>query len=376
MTTTLPQINTGPLPERSRPRAAPPTSPDAPSHATSPRGRRIPALSGRQKAAIVVRLLIAEGAEIDLTSLPDDMQTDLTEQIAAMRLVDRDTLESVVSEFLETLDQVGLSFAGGIDGALKALEGKLSPAAARRLRDLAAGRGTADPWERIATAELDELIEVLTPESAEIAAVALSKLSVKKAAALLGRMPGERARRVAYAISLTGGIAPQTVIRIGRSLAMQLDQRPARAFETPPTDRMGAILNLAPSQIRDRLLAELGEEDQGFAEGVRKAIFTFEHIHTRLTPRDVPRVLRNVAQDELITALAAALAQPDSEVAQSAEFLLANMSQRMAATLREEAEARGRVKTADAEAAMAAVADAVRGLLESGEISLVDQDAD
>jgi flagellar motor switch protein FliG len=376
MTTTLPQIKSAALPDPARRRAggeaAP--APPAPGHATSPRGRRIAALNGRQKAAILVRLLIAQGSEINLSSLSEEMQTELTEQIAAMRLVDRDTLEAVAGEFVETLEQVGLSFAGGIDGALKALEGRLSPAAARRLRDLAAGRGTTDPWERIATADLDDLAELLQPESAEVAAVVLSKLTVKKAAALLGRMPGERARRVAYAISLTSGIAPQTVTRIGRSLAQQLDQRPPRAFEVPPSDRMGAILNLAPAQIRDRLLAELDQDDQGFAAGVRKAIFTFGHIHHRLQPRDVPRVLRDIPQAELITALAAALGAGATAEAQSAEFLLTNMSQRMAATLREEAEARGPVKSIDAENAMATIADAVRTLSDTGEITLIDQD--
>jgi flagellar motor switch protein FliG len=50
------------------------------------------------------------------------------------------------------------------------------------------------------------------------------------------------------------------------------------------------------------------------------------------------------------------------------------MSQRMAGTLREEAKACGPVKPADSEAAMATIADAVRNLIDAGEISLVDQD--
>ena len=376
MTTTLPQIKSATVGDLARRPASGDavSSPPLHNHATSPRGRRIVSLNGRQKAAILVRLLISQGSEIDLSSLPEEMQTDLTEQIATMRLVDRDTLEAVAGEFVETLEQVGLSFAGGIDGAIKALEGRLSPAAARRLRDLAAGRGTADPWERIVEAELDDLAELLQPESAEVAAVVLSKLTVKKAASLLGRMPGERARRVAHAISLTSGIAPQTVTRIGRSLATQLDHRPPRAFEAPPTDRMGAILNLAPAQIRERLLAELEQEDLGFAAGVRKAIFTFGHIHGRLQPRDVPRILRDIPQENLITALAAALGDTHTEEARSAEFLLTNMSQRMAGTLREEADARGPVKPAEAEAAMATIADVVRNLLDAGEISLIGQD--
>jgi hypothetical protein len=41
---------------------------------------------------------------------------------------------------------------------------------------------------------------------------------VPKAADLLGRLPGERARRIAHAVSMTGNVDPETVRRIGLSL--------------------------------------------------------------------------------------------------------------------------------------------------------------
>ena len=297
--------------------------------ATSPSGRRITALNGRQKAAIMVRLLLAEGADLKLASLPEDIQTALTEQIGQMRLVDRETMSAVVSEFVETLEQVGLSFPGGIDGALKALDGRLSPGASARLQKMARTRDGADPWSQILSADAETLISVLEPESAEVAAVVLSKLPVGRAADLLGKMPGERARRVAYAVSLTEGIAPIMVARIGNSIARELDSRPPRAFPIAPAARVGAILNSASAPVRQALLEGLDAQDEGFADGVRKAIFTFAHIYERLNPRDVPKVLREVGQPELVTALAAALPVPESDEGRSADFLLSNMSQRM-----------------------------------------------
>ena len=54
------------------PSASLPTGFDQPMHAHAPSGRRIQALSGRQKAAIVVRLLLAEGADLNIASLPED----------------------------------------------------------------------------------------------------------------------------------------------------------------------------------------------------------------------------------------------------------------------------------------------------------------
>ena len=66
----------------------------APSHSTS-------ALNGKAKAAIVVRLLLNEGADIPIEELSDEMQATLTQQMGKMGLVDRDTLHSVANEFAE-----------------------------------------------------------------------------------------------------------------------------------------------------------------------------------------------------------------------------------------------------------------------------------
>ncbi|MGB5066583.1 MAG: flagellar motor switch protein FliG, partial [Albidovulum sp.] len=46
------------------------------------------AMTGRQKAAVIVRLLVAQGSDLPLRKLPDHMQAALTEQIGTMRSVD------------------------------------------------------------------------------------------------------------------------------------------------------------------------------------------------------------------------------------------------------------------------------------------------
>ena len=277
---------------------------DAVGHATAPNGRRITALSGRQKAAILVQLLLLEGAELNLAALPEDMQAELTEQMANMRLVDRDTLMAVVSEFVETLEQVGLSFPDGLDGALKALGSKLSPGAAGKLRRIAQASGHGDPWDRIISAETTELADLLAAESVEVSAVVLSKLPVTKAAELLGKFPGERARRVAYAVAQTEGIQPDIVRRIGTALAGELEDKPQPAFPAKPAARVGAILNSASPDLRDSLLEGLDADDAAFAEGVRRSIFTFVHISERVEARDLPKIMRELDQQVLINALA------------------------------------------------------------------------
>ncbi|MFN3645489.1 MAG: flagellar motor switch protein FliG [Gemmobacter sp.] len=327
-------------------------------------------LSNREKAAIIVRLLLAEGAPLPLSALPDHMQAALTEQIASMRLVDRETMAAVVDEFLGQLESVGLAFPGGLEGALSMLDGHISPSAASRLRRMAGASGKVDPWERIVPLPAERLLPVLEDEAVEVGAVLLSKLPVSKAADLLGKLPGDKARRVAHAVSLTGNIDPDTVRRIGLSLAGQLDAQPPRAFDTGPEERVGAILNVSSAAVRDALLDGLTAEDAAFAERVRRSIFTFGHIPARVPPRDVPKLVRVVDQPTLVTALAGA-AGPLEPVA---EFILANMSQRMAQALREEMAARGKVREKDAEAAQSAVVEAVRRLEAEGEITLIRPD--
>lgn len=325
-------------------------------------------LTAREKAAVIVRFLLAEGAEIPLARLPEHMQAALAEQMGQMRLVDRATLAQVVEEFLSELEQVGLAFPGGIEGALSVMGGHISATAASRLRRLAGASAKADPWDRLTALPAERLLPVLEEESAEVAAVMLSKLPVAKSAELLGRLPGERARRVAWAVSMTGNVDPETVRRIGLSLAAQLDAQPPRAFDTGPVERVGAILNVSTAGTREEVLRGLEAEDRGFADQVRKAIFTFVHIPARVAPRDVPKVVRITDPAVLVTALAAALA---GDQAPAAEFLLSNMSQRMAQGLRDEATARGKVREKDGEEAMAAVVLAIRQLEGAGELVLV-----
>lgn len=340
----------------------------APARLPAAAGMVITRLTGPQKAAIIVRLMLAEGAPIPLANLPESLQAELAQQIGAMRLVDRETLQAVVAEFAGQLEQAGLSFPGGLEGALAIMDGHISQAAAGRLRRMMGNRPDADPWERIAALPSEVLEPVIADESTEISAVLLSKLPAPKAAEILSRLPGEKARRVAFAVMQTGNVDPVTVRRIGFALASQLEARPARAFEAAAAQRVGAILNVSAEATRETVLQGLDEEDAAFAGAVRRAIFTFVHLPQRLAPRDVPRLVRAVPQPVLVTALAGAQGMPDRAAA--ADFLLANLSQRMAQALREEIAERGRVKEKDAEAAMNEVIAAIRSLAEAGEVQL------
>lgn len=323
-------------------------------------------LTGAQKAAIIVRLLLAEGLDMPIATLPADTQTRLTQTLGEMRLVDRATMCAVVDEFVEMLEQVGLSFPEGLEGALSLLEGRLDARATQSLRALSRGGDQNDPWAALEDAQVDDLLSLIGQESQMVGAVLLSKLSTDKAARILMALPEDQAQTLALAIARTESIAPETVARIGATLAGQIGDRPLRAFAAPPGKRMGEILNASPAAIRDRILNGVETVDQGFATGIRKAIFTFQDIPQRLGARDVPVVMRDLGGDDLMQVLAAGA----PEDAPACEFLLENMSKRMAETLREDASALPPPAPDIHEAARSKISATVRRLADAGLITL------
>lgn len=330
-------------------------------------------LSQRQKAAVIVRLLLDDDDAGGLERLNIESQTLLAQEMAGMELIDRPTRDAVIHEFCDRLEAVGVTFPGDLDGTLAILGARISDDSSNQLRQAAAIAGRSDPWARIAGLPQTSLSALANAESIELVALMLSKLPVEAASETFIAMPRDRARLVAQAMSMTSGVTPAALKRVGLVLLQAAEALPKPAIATPAADRMGAILNFATADLRDDVLEALDERDTEFAEGVRKAIFIFAHIPARIEPREVPRLVREVDQAVLVRALAA----PDEADAAAAEFILANLSQRMADGLREEREALGRVRAKDVEAALTEVVGAIRRLQESGQITLkMPQDED
>ena len=319
-------------------------------------------LTPRQKAAVIVSLALSEGADLPLQEMPRALQEVLARQIAALGPVGEGTLAAVVAEFNAALGG-RVTLPSGSRAALRLLDGRVDPEVLSALRP---GWSGPDPWARVGQASADALLPVIEREAVEVAAMILSRLPTERAAEILGRLPGPQARRIAFAVSRIGAIDPALTLRIGRALADEIDARPAAAFEGGPERRVGAILNAAPSRTRDEVLQGLREDDAAFADAVRRAIFTFADIETRLDASDVGAVMR--ALDDATQAAALAAGQAEG-FAGSVEHLLGASPKRMAERVRE-AMAAWSGTPEEGEAAMAAVCEVIRRLEGEGALAL------
>ncbi len=330
-------------------------------------------LTRRRKAAMIVQMMISDGGSLSLSELPESLQEALAGELGAIRLVDRSTVTAVAEEFASELEAIGLSAPGNRDGAIMAIADHLSPPLAERLRAQTAAVRNGDHWPSIVNLPVERIVSIMTAESIEVCAVALSKLPVAKAAEVLQKTPGERARRITFAMSQTADITPDAVRRIGAALAQDYGRINELAFEKAPVQRLGAILNSTATDTREDVLEGLGATDPDFASDVRKAIFTFKDIAPRVKPTDIPNCIRSVDGTVLTTAIAAGLAG-DEPLVKSAEFILGSVSQRMATQIREDAAELGKVKKDDAEKAMAEITAAIREMVDGGIIKLIDPD--
>ena len=265
-----------------------------------------------------------------------------------------------------------MAFPGSIDGTLDFLGDRLSSDTANRLRRLAALNGSADPWVRVSSLTSPQLADLARGEAVEVAAVMFSRLPVARASEVFGLLDPAHARQIAYAMSLTGGIEAPALRRIGMALMRAIDALPQPAIDTRPVEKVGAILNFAPANTRDTVLAGLDEDDADFAGRVRKAIFTWANIPRRIDPRDIPRIVREVDGVTLSKAMAGA----KGKNAETVEFLLSGLSSRLAESMREDVANLGKVTAKDTEDAMNEVVGAIRRMEQAGELFLIVETED
>ncbi|MEM9181195.1 MAG: hypothetical protein AAGA89_15885, partial [Pseudomonadota bacterium] len=114
-------------------------------------------LKQREKAAIIVRLLLSDGGKLRLVDLPGHVQKQLARDVGSIRQIDQVTLNSVVEEFIEELESGGVSFGGGLHEALSILDGSISGSTAQDLSREEGVELTSDPWRRLVEVDADLL---------------------------------------------------------------------------------------------------------------------------------------------------------------------------------------------------------------------------
>ncbi|MCF6272519.1 MAG: hypothetical protein L3J37_04900 [Rhodobacteraceae bacterium] len=334
---------------------------------TSPQQTAVSRLSQRQKAAIIVKLLVGGGVSLDDLDLDADAIWKITNAMTGLGVVGKDVVDGVTAEFILEMERMGLVFERDVDGSLKAMEGQINPDTFSQVKDRQSGSEEENAWRYLSGLDAGLLAARISEESPRVAAVILSRLAPALSAEIVGQVDQDSAKTILAAITMITDTRPETVNRIGISLAksLQLDSNGGEVDSAAET--IGAILNVSQSDFRDNMLEKFAADDPLAATEIRRLMFTFEDIPTRITGRDVSKILRGVDDETLVKAISGA----GESAPEVKSFIMSNISSRLAEQIEESITDRGPVKTKDADKAMTEVIIAIKTLEKSGEITLI-----
>ena len=329
---------------------------------------RPPAEPGmREKAAILLAALGPGPSAPLLTGVGAERARVFAKTLTRLRPAQAETVEAVLEEFLARLvdDE---SVAGGMETARAFLAEILNPA---ELEQAMADLGGESPsvWRSLAELPDAEIRAWIDGEHPQVAAIALSQLPSDVTARILEAAPPETARELVLKMDQAASADPALIGRIAGAIeASFLPGARMRAPGADPAGLVAAVMNHMSPQTRAEILSALDEAKPALSSSVKRIMFTFENIATRVNPRDVSQIMRSV--DE-ITLLQALKLEDDGSVA-VAEFIFANVSTRLGERLRGDLADMEPPSAKASEAARAALVTAITMARDNGDIVLLD----
>lgn len=318
-------------------------------------------MTGVQKAAVLLITLGPEKSAQIFKHLKEDEIEELTLEIANTRSVSPETKESVINEFYQVCLAQQYIAEGGIGYAKELLEKALGEDEAQKVIGKLTASLQVRPFEFIRKTESSQVLNFIQDEHPQTIAMILSYLSPQQAAQILSGLSPEMQADVAKRIALMDRTSPDVIKEVEGVLEKKLSSLINQDYTMAGgVDSIVAILNSVDRGTEKRIMESLEIDEPELAEDIRKKMFVFEDI-LLLDNRSIQRVLRDVDNETLTKALKGA-----NEEVQN--VIYSNMSQRLAAMIKEDIQYMGPTRVKDIEEAQQQVVGVIRKLEDAGEI--------
>lgn len=317
-------------------------------------------LSGARRAAVLMAALGSERAANVMQRMDEEEIESLSMEMARLPSVGEETTESVLGELVAEAG-ANPSVSGGVDFARAVIERALGPERAADLLGRLAGATEARPFEFLRRVAPERIAGLLRAESPQAVALVLASLNATLAAAVLEQLPEADQPNIALRIARMGDADPKVIQQVEQVIRQKLGAVAERRYAASGGARaLAGILGHTDRTTERNVLDNLAGADRALADEVRGMLFVFEDI-VKLDERAIQQVLRDVDQKDLVLALRGA---PESLM----EVVLANMSERGAAMLKEEMEVQQPQRKRDIDEAQGRVVAVVRKLESEGTI--------
>ena len=319
------------------------------------------ALTGLQKAAILLIALGPERSALIFKHLKEEEIEDLTLEIANTRSVTPQAKEEVINEFYGVCLAQQYIAEGGITYAKELLEKALGNEKALDVIGKLTASLQVKPFEFIRKTEASQLLNFIQDEHPQTIALILSYLNPGQAALIISALPPDRQSDVAKRIAMMDRTSPDVIKEVEKILESKLSSLVNQDYTIiGGVDAVVDILNTVDRSTEKHIMETLEIDEPELADEIRKKMFVFEDI-LLLDDRAIQRVLRDVDNSDLAIALKGA-----NEEVQNAIFN--NLSKRLALMIREDMEFMGPVRIKDVEEAQQKIVNTIRRLEDAAEI--------
>lgn len=327
---------------------------------------------GPDRAAVMVMLLGEDDAARLLGQLtPEELQV-LGTRMCDLGDIGPHAIADAIASFARSAERSGIPVHNRIDNVRRIMAGAVGDVKADNLMRRVAPDATPSNTPALDLArwlEADALLPLVRDEHPQALAVLLVQLDPVVAAQVLAGLPDDMQTPVVHRIARLGPVSPHALAILEESLAARITASHGGKPLTMGGVRGAAeILNTGGKAIERRVMPAIGKLDKQLARQLENEMFKFEHLLV-LDAQMMGALLREVDSETLVDAM------KGLEDEQRSPFFKA-MSSRAADGVRDEIEARGRLKRADVDIAQRQVIEVAKRLAADGVIILGGADDD
>ena len=330
--------------------------------AAAPQAAKQVELSTAQKAAAVIIALGAEKASLVYKYMEDEEVEQLTLEVARLGVLSTQQTEDVLNEFYQLCLTNKAVTEGGLEYARAVLEKAYGEQAAAELLGKVTKSLKNREFAFMDKADVKSLFSALRGERPQTIALVLSYVDADKAAGVVAQLEEKKQIQVVESIAKLDSVSPAAIKIVEAEMHNRFSNIMTDTnIKVGGIDYVADVMNNLDRTSEKNIFDGLSDPD--LADEIRKRMFVFEDIIT-MDDRSVQRFVRDCDPRDLVLALKAA----NSEVANK---LFANMSTRMAQSIKDDLEITSNVRMKDVEEAQQRIVGIIRGLEEKGEIIIL-----
>lgn len=321
-------------------------------------------ITGTERAAVLLMTLGEQDAAAILKHMSPKEVQRVGEAMASMSNVNRETVDHVLAQFCDTVDEQTELGIGNEDYLRNVLVNALGEDKAGNVIDRILMGHNAKGLETLKWMEPRAIAELIRLEHPQIIAIVLSYLESDHAAEVLAALPENMRTDVIIRVATLDGIQPSALHELDETLEKQF----AGHADSLKSAGVGGIktaanlLNFVDTSLETQIMDLVKQQDEELGQNIQEQMFVFDNL-VDVDDRGIQALLREISSENLIVALKGA----DESVK---DKIVKNMSKRASEMLLDDLDAKGPVRLSEVEIAQKEILTVARRMAESGEISL------